>query len=116
LIKNIDKKDIIMKKITKLSPYIIRLHVNQQNLGLYRVSEELFLKIKKEIEPYRSLPPAPKKVRCIETGKIFAHAKEAYDWLAEQGKTSSYHGVLSIKNVCNGKHEKMYGYHWEFVD
>ncbi len=61
------------------------------------------------------MQPTPKKVRCIETGQIFRCAMDANEWLVKSGKCNSYRGFNAIKQVCNGRKETSYGYHWEFV-
>ena len=100
----------------KKSQYIIRMEDSSNPISTYRVSEELFFSIKRTIEPYRSFKTMPKKVRCIETGEIFRHSKEATTWLISKGKSRSYDGYIRIKDVCNGRKEQAFGYHWEFVE
>lgn len=53
----------------------------------------------------------PKKVRCIETGEIFRHSKDATIWLISKGKSKSYDGYIRIKDVCHGRKEQAFGYH-----
>ena len=52
--------------------------------------------------------PNAKKVKCIETGKIFNCIKDAKEFLGAKG-----HGNISA--CCKGKRKKAYGYHWEYV-
>lgn len=110
-------KEYIMtnQKITK-TPYIIRLIVNEKNSGTYRVSKDLFIKIKNLIKPYQSFKNKSKKVKCVETGEIFKNAKAANDMLIKKGISSSYDAYNRIKEVCNKRKEAAYGLHWEFVD
>ncbi len=96
-------------------PYIVKLIEKDDNITTYRVSEELFMAIKKEVEPYRSYKSAAKKVKCVETGRIFENAGQANDFLISNGISESYNGFLRIKKACNKKIESAYGYHWEFV-
>lgn len=103
------------KKISK-TPYIIRLTINEKNSETYRVSKDLFIKIKYIIKPYQSFKNKPKKVKCIETGEIFNNAKDANDMLIKRGVSSSYDAYNRIKEVCNKRKEAAYGLHWEFVD
>ncbi len=100
----------------KKSHYVIRLINNDTTAGTYRVSEEIFLDIQKQIKPYRSTRYEPKKIRCIETGEVFEKAKDANEMLIKKGLSQSYAAYSAIKDVCNKKRETAYGYHWEFVD
>ena len=53
--------------------------------------------------------PKAKKVKCIETGKIFYCIRDAEEFLGTKG-----HG--NISSCCKGKRKKAYGYHWEYVE
>ena len=48
-----------------------------------------------------------RKVRCVETGKEYASAREA------ERETQILNS--SINQVCNGKRKTAGGYHWEFI-
>lgn len=94
-----------------------RIELKQENIkmGTYKVPKEMFDKIKSEIEQYHSMGILPKKVRCIETGKIFASATEAARWAAF-AREESYCNLDLIKQCCRGKQKTSYGYHWEWVN
>lgn len=47
-----------------------------------------------------------KRVRCVETGKIFNSIDEANEWC----------GRKSVSKCCRGKQKTVGGYHWEYVD
>lgn len=50
-----------------------------------------------------------KKVICLENGKIFESSADAAKWI----------GVLDSSNIracCRGKHKKVYGYHWKWLE
>ncbi len=98
------------------SNYIVRLQEKNNSFNSYRVSKELFFTIKNSVEPYRSLPPQMKKVKCIETGQIFRNAYEAMNWVVKNGKTDNNNAYVNIKSVCNKRRKTAYGYHWEFVN
>ena len=63
---------------------------------------------------YRSIGIPPKKVKCIETGKIFESTRAATHWL-EYVREVSYCNMNSIKRACRKK-GTCFGYHWEFVE
>ncbi len=106
-----------MKKITNKKPrYLIRLGETESSLKSYRVSKEIFISIKKFIEPYRSYGYISKKVRCVETGEIFKNSKAANLWLIKENKTNKYDAHNSIRNVCKDKQKTAYGFHWEFIE
>lgn len=110
-------KEILMaKKKLKMSPYIIRMTIDEQNSETFRVNQDVFSTVKNLIKPYQSFKNKPKKVRCIETGEIFKHAKEANDMLIQKGISYSHDAYNRIKEVCNKKKESAYGFHWEFVE
>lgn len=63
------------------------------------------------------IKPVSKSVRCIETGQIFGSKLKAAAWLLNNGIIKSYgSGENQIRAACNGKKEKAYGYHWEYVN
>lgn len=106
-----------MQKVKfKKTPYIIRLMHEASTIGTYRVSKEIFLSVTKKLKPCQSFRQEPKKIRCVETGEIFKNAKEVNELLIQQGKSTSYSAFSRIKDVCNKKREKAYGYHREFID
>ena len=55
--------------------------------------------------------PNAKKVKCVETGRIFNTIKEASDWLETNSKNPS----SKIVDCCKGKRKTAYGFHWEYV-
>lgn len=52
-----------------------------------------------------------KKVRCIETNKIFDSMSDASRWICGNEKMRSH-----IREVCEGKRHTCYNYHWEYVN
>lgn len=110
-----DITDNVINDQNTVSKYVIRLQENGKTQFSYRISKELFDAIKKEVAPYRSLQAQPKKIKCVETGRIFRCAREAVDWLYEMNLTENYSADISIKAACKGQKTKAYGYHWEFV-
>lgn len=104
------------KKTNKRSEFIVRLEEDGDTYETYRLTKNLFLKIKNRIKPYRSLSILSKPVKCIETGQNFGSARQAANWLSENKITYSYSAAATIKMVCKGKKEKAYGYHWKFVE
>ena len=111
-----DKKNSTTRDKNTMSKYAIRLQENGKTQFSYRISKELFEAIKKEVAPYRSLQAQPKKIRCIETGKIFRCAREAAGWLYEMNLTESYSADISVKAACKGLRTKAYSYHWELAE
>lgn len=109
-------KEKMPKNVNKRSAFIVRLESNENASETYRLTEDLFLEIKKKIEPYRSIGIKAKPVRCIETGEIFRCAKQAANWLKKMRLTYSYSADSIVKDACKGKKETAYGYHWEFVE
>ena len=59
------------------------------------------LRTKKAVEKFS------RKVRCVETNKEYASAREA------ERETQILNS--SINQVCNGKRKTAGGYHWEFI-
>ena len=55
-------------------------------------------------------PSNSKKIKCIETGEIFASYSKAVKWL---GKSYTSISAL-IRGTRN--YGKAFGYHWEFID
>lgn len=55
-------------------------------------------------------PSNSKKIKCIETGEIFASYAKAVKWL---GKSNT-----SVSTLVRGTrvYGKAFGYHWEFID
>ena len=97
-----------------MGKFTIMLKENDESQGTYRINSRTFDILKKYLEPYRSLPPKTRKIRCVETGKIFNSAREASDWV-EFVREISYCNMDLIKNACRRKGTS-FGYHWEFVD
>lgn len=52
--------------------------------------------------------PVRRKVRCVESGKVFVSLKEAGE------KTGAYASHISA--CCNGERQTTGGYHWEYAD
>lgn len=103
------------KAKTFRSNYRIELKQENIKMGTYKVPKEMFEKIKSEIKQYQSIGVPSKKVRCIETGKIFKNAGEAAKWAAF-ARERNYCDQDLIKQCCRGKQKTSYGYHWEFVN
>jgi len=61
------------------------------------------LKVKLSIER----PPLEKKVRCVETGKIYPSMRAVRDELGVQ--------ISVVSMCCNGKGKTAGGFHWEFA-
>lgn len=97
------------------SNYRIELKQEEIKMGTYKVPKEMFEKIKSEIEQYHSTGISPKKVRCIETGKVFENAGVAAKW-ASFVRERSFCQPNLIKQCCRGKQKTSYGYHWEWVN
>ena len=106
----------IGKKLRRncMSRYTATLKEDSKTVGTYQLKQEMFLTLQKNLEPFRSIQPQSKQVKCKETGIVFKNAMGAICWLAEQGKTTNYGGSTLIKQVCNGKRKTAYGYHWEW--
>ena len=98
----------------KKETYIVSLKENNLNAGTYRVNKTLFQLIKKQVAPYKSEQIKPRKVKCIETGKVFESASKASDWVRFVNELYNCDANL-IKQACRGKQKTSYGYHWEFV-
>ena len=79
------------------------------------VDRKLFDKLKLYLEPFRSLQAQAKKIKCVETGKIFNSAREACHWIKFVRETD-YCDMNLIKQACKGKQKTSYGYHWEFIN
>lgn len=94
-----------------------RIILNQEEIkmGTYKVPEKMFNNLRFDIEQYRSFGYPSKKVRCIETGKVFESAREAARWAAFV-RERNYCEMDLIKQCCRGKQKTSYGYHWEFVN
>ena len=58
----------------------------------------------------------PKNFTGFNTSNFFRHSKDATIWLISKGKSKSYDGYIRIKDVCHGRKEQAFGYHWEFVE
>ena len=84
-------------------------------MGTYKLNKTQTNSLIKKIKQFRSLPEPKKKIRCIETGKIFESAREASKWV-EFVREIDYCHHDYIKLVCKGKHKTYFGYHWEFVN
>ena len=100
--------------LNKPHKFSITLKENNVNSCTYRVNRKLFDTLKKYLEPFRSLQPVARKVKCIETGTIFNSPREASHWL-KFVREISYCNMDLIKNACRRKGTS-FGYHWEFVD
>ena len=104
--------EMILNKQRKFS---VTLKENDSNSCTYRISRHLFDTLKKYLEPYRSFQAQARKIKCIETGKIFNSAREACHWV-EFVRETDYCDMNLIKQACKGKQKTSYGYHWEFVE
>ena len=95
--------------------FSITLRENDANSYTYKVSRKIFDILKKHLEPFRSYQSMAKKIRCIETGKIFNSAREASHWV-EFARETAYYDMNLIKLACKGKQKTSHGYHWEFAE
>ena len=95
--------------------YTATLKEDNRTVGTYHLKKEMFITLQKNLEPFRSIQPQSKRVKCVEKGIVFRNAFSANAWLVEEGITESRGAYIMIKQACNGKREKAYGYHWEFV-
>ena len=104
----------LYKKVIK-SEKIYTVILNQEDIkmGSYKISSEMFILLMEKIKPFRSLQEQSKKVRCIETGKIFENARAASNWTAFVGE--NYCSIDTIRLCCRGCQKTAYGYHWEYV-
>lgn len=66
--------------------------------------------------PDKYIAHSPIKIQCIETGVIFENFKEVMEWISTYHKTPKKITYTHVKKVCDGKLEKVYGYHWKYVD
>lgn len=57
-----------------------------------------------------------KKVRCVETGRIFNSINDAEAFMHPNEPSQKIRLRTNIGMVCNGRGQTAYGYHWEFVD
>lgn len=100
---------------TKKGNFSLVLKENGTNQCSYKISRQLFDKLKKYLAPFRSYQTTAKPVRCLETGQIFSSVRNASQWV-ETNKQISYCDMNLIKQACKGKQKTSYGYHWEFVE
>ena len=56
-----------------------------------------------------------KKVRCVETGRIFDSVRDAEEFMHPNEPRKKIKAKTNISMVCNGRSKTAYGYHWEFV-
>lgn len=101
-------------KIEKVSPYNIILKLNGKSES-YRVSKELFLQIREDLKPFRSITNQCRLIQCLETGELFNDSYKAMRWLIRNKIANNYSACIEIRNACNGKIESAYGYHWKYV-
>ena len=101
-------------KLNKPHKFSITLKENNTNSCTYKVDRKIYDTLKKYLEPFRSYQAQAKKIKCIETGKIFKSAREACHWV-EFVREIEYCDMNLIKQACRGKQKTSYGYHWEFV-
>lgn len=57
-----------------------------------------------------------KKVRCVETKKIFDSIRDAEIFMNPNEPYKKIKEKTNIGMVCNGRSHTAYGYHWEFVE
>lgn len=100
--------------LNKPHKFSITLKENDSNSCTYRIDRKLYDKLKVYLAPFRSYQAQAKKIKCVETGKIFNSAREACNWLKFVRETD-YCDMDLIKQCCRGKQKTSYGYHWEFV-
>ncbi|MGN0004531.1 MAG: hypothetical protein ACI37Z_00930 [Candidatus Gastranaerophilaceae bacterium] len=103
------------KAKTFKSNFRIILMQEEIKMGTYKVPKKMFDKIKSEIEQYQSFGAISKKIRCIETDKVFKNAREAAHWVAFV-KERNICSMDLIKQCCRAKQKTSYGYHWEWVN
>jgi len=58
--------------------------------------------------------PSARRIRCVETNKIFDTATLACEWV--QSISGKYPDLSSIIKACKGKYKSCAGYHWEYAD
>lgn len=104
----------MLNNTEKVSPYNIILKFNS-NSESYRVSKELFVQLRKELQPYRSITNQHRVIRCVETNQIFTDSYHAVNWLIENKLVKKYSACIEIRNACNGNIESAFGYHWEYI-
>lgn len=98
----------------KETTYTVILREKQTSIGTFKIPQNLYDRLVKELEPYRTHAQEAKKIRCIETGQIFKSAREASHWVMDNNKIE-YCDMNLIKQTCKGKQLTSYGFHWEFV-
>lgn len=74
-------------------------------------TEETKLKLSKLMKA----KSAGKKVRCVETKKIFDSIRDAETFMNPNEPYKKIKEKTNIGMVCNGRSHTAYGYHWEFV-
>ena len=99
--------------LNKQRKFSIILKENDNNSCTYRIDRKLFDTLKKYLEPFRSLQPKARKIKCIETGQIFNSAWEASKWL-EFVRETDYCNIDLIKRACR-KNGTSFGNISEFV-
>lgn len=53
--------------------------------------------------------PRARKIKCVETGEVFACGEDAAKWIGAKK-------ACNIITCCKGKLKSAYGYHWEYAD
>lgn len=61
----------------------------------------------------QSMRNKKKRVRCIETGVVYASSRDAAEILAADGMTFTPEG---ISHTCQGRQKTTRGFRWEYVE
>ena len=113
--KELEPYRTLYKKVIKSEKiYTVILKQEDIKMGSYKISSEMFNLLIDKIKPFRSLQEQSKKVRCVETGKIFKNARAASHWAAFV-RENYYCNLDLIRRCCRGCQKTAYGYRWEFV-
>ena len=99
---------------TKVKKYTAILMQEDIKMGTYKLNKRQLDSLISKIKQFRSLPEPKKKIRCVETGKVFDCARDASEWV-EFVREIDYCRMDYLKLACKGKRKTSYGYHWEFV-
>ena len=95
-----------------MAKFILTL-TEDYSLKTYRLTEEMFLSLSTELEPFRSVSYTRKPVKCIETGIIYESAMCAVKQL---GINPSGSNAEQIKKTCNGLKDNAFGFQWQYVN
>lgn len=110
----IQNKNTAASKINFKGNFTVILKESGSKQCTYKIDKKLYETLKKCLESFRSVKTQPKKIRCLETGRIFDSANDASNWLRETHNI--FGNPISIKQACKGKQDTSGGYHWKFVE